>query len=177
MDCRLANQAYEREIAFVATPFGEIQLSASGGVLLDIEVLPAGAEVAQRKQVLGNGLLKEAVEQILRYLDDPSVQFVLPLRSQGTPFQQGVWQVLRQIPAGRTLSYGELAKCVRSGPRAVASACKSNRFPIIIPCHRVVSARGLGGYCGKTDGPMLEIKRWLLGHEGYFLGEDRDSSV
>jgi methylated-DNA-[protein]-cysteine S-methyltransferase len=168
----------KKEIAVVAAPFGGIRLFASGGVLVGIDVLPAHAVANDREGLSwSGGSLREAGEQMLRYLEDPRYEFILPVRLQGTPFQQRIWQALKDIPAGRNFSYGSLAKRLETGPRAVASACKSNRFPILIPCHRAVSANGLGGYCGETDGPMLEIKRWLLSHEGCSPGGDHAGSA
>lgn len=78
-----------------------------------------------------------------------------------------VWTALSEIPPGHIETYGSLARRLGSGPRAVAAACRANVFAIVVPCHRVVSASGLGGYCGQTDGHLLEIKRWLLRHEGH----------
>jgi len=88
----------------------------------------------------------------------------LPLDLQGTPFQLRVWQELRKIPRGETISYKELA--ARAGNpqacRAVGQANGANPIPLIIPCHRVINANGaLGGF---SSG--LERKRWLLRHEG-----------
>ncbi len=85
----------------------------------------------------------------------------------GTSFQQRVWQLLQQIPVGETRSYAEVAAQLGSGARAVAGACRANPLPILIPCHRVVSGAGLGGYMGQKNGPLLEIKSWLLHHEGH----------
>jgi methylated-DNA-[protein]-cysteine S-methyltransferase len=65
------------------------------------------------------------------------------------------------------LRYGELAKVLDSGARAVAAACRANPLPILIPCHRVVSHKGLGGYMGQVEGKEVAIKQWLLHHEGY----------
>lgn len=89
------------------------------------------------------------------------------LSPHGTPFQQRVWTQLRCIPRGQTLRYGELAKQLGSSARAVANACRDNPIPILIPCHRVIAASGLGGYLGETAGQALAIKQWLLQHEGY----------
>ena len=88
----------------------------------------------------------------------------LPLDPQGTPFQLRVWQELRKIPRGETISYQELA--ARAGNpqacRAVGQANGANPIPLIIPCHRVIAADGsLGGYSSGLD-----RKRWLLEHEG-----------
>ncbi len=85
----------------------------------------------------------------------------------GTAFQHRVWQLLQQIPAGETRRYGELAAELGSSARAVARACRANPLAILIPCHRVVAASGLGGYMGQRDGPAVAIKRWLLHHEGH----------
>jgi methylated-DNA-[protein]-cysteine S-methyltransferase len=168
----------KEEIAMVPAPFGGIRLSASAGILVGIDVVPAHAvENDGAGPPWADGSLREAAEQMLRYLEEPEFDLVLPIRLQGTTFQQRIWQALREIPAGSRLTYGSLAKRLETGPRAVASACKSNRFPILIPCHRVVSANGMGGYCGETEGPMLEIKRWLLSHEGSLPGEIGDGSV
>jgi methylated-DNA-[protein]-cysteine S-methyltransferase len=85
----------------------------------------------------------------------------------GTVFQQRVWQAIASIPLGQTRSYGQLAEQLNSGPRAVANACGANRIPLIIPCHRVLAKNGLGGFMqGKKNG--LNIKRWLLAHEGAY---------
>jgi methylated-DNA-[protein]-cysteine S-methyltransferase len=85
----------------------------------------------------------------------------------GTPFQRRVWKALRSIAVGKTVSYGQLARRVRSpkAVRAVGSANGANPMPLVLPCHRVIaSGGGLGGYGGG-----LNTKRWLLDHEGAFL--------
>lgn len=87
----------------------------------------------------------------------------LPVATEGTAFQKSVWQTLRFIPAGQTISYGELA--IRLGKpaavRAVGLANGANPIGVVVPCHRVIGANGsLTGYGGG-----LERKRWLLNHE------------
>ncbi|MBU3737317.1 MAG: MGMT family protein, partial [Methylobacterium sp.] len=72
---------------------------------------------------------------------------------------------LRSIPAGRTLTYGELAASLGSGARAVANACGANPVPLVIPCHRVVARDGLGGFMQGRASAALQIKQWLLQHE------------
>jgi methylated-DNA-[protein]-cysteine S-methyltransferase len=87
----------------------------------------------------------------------------LRVQAGGTPFQREVWQALRTIPCGTTVSYGELAQKIGrpSAVRAVGLANGSNPIPIVVPCHRVIGANGsLTGYGGG-----LERKRWLLEHE------------
>jgi methylated-DNA-[protein]-cysteine S-methyltransferase len=77
-----------------------------------------------------------------------------------------VWAGIASIVSGKTLSYGELAARVRSGPRAVGNACGANPFPVVVPCHRVLAAGGqLGGFARQRGGFLLEVKRWLLAHE------------
>ena len=112
--------------------------------------------------------VKEVVDQLDRYFRDPSWRFTINLETTiGSVFQQRVWQQLRKIPVGEKYTYGDIAKTLSSSARAVGGACRSNPVPIIVPCHRVVSANGIGGFCGVT-GEMskeLKIKRWLLQHE------------
>ena len=85
-------------------------------------------------------------EELASYWDAPQHVFQLPWRAEGTLFQQQVWQVMLQIPPGQTLSYGQVAQQLASAPRAVGGACGRNPLPIVIPCHRIVAAGGLGGF-------------------------------
>ena len=110
-------------------------------------------------------LKAEAKKQVKSYLSDASMQFELPVMTLGSQFQQSVWSVLEQIPPGQTRTYGEVARILGSSARAVGGACKKNPVAVIVPCHRVVAANGLGGYGGKTAGNNLRIKSWLLAHE------------
>jgi len=112
-----------------------------------------------------NALAERAARQLERYRDDPDAAFDLPLRIEGTAFQRGVWEAMRAIPRGRTRTYGELARELGGEARAVGQACGDNRLPIVIPCHRVVAADGIGGFAHATDGYLIEAKRWLLLHE------------
>jgi methylated-DNA-[protein]-cysteine S-methyltransferase len=110
----------------------------------------------------------QACKQVLQYLQQPAAKFDLPLTQQGTAFQQGVWQAIASIPLGQVRTYGELAREIGSGPRAVANACGANNLPLLVPCHRVVAQHGLGGFMqGKENG--LLIKQWLLKYEGVRL--------
>ncbi|MBF0624741.1 MAG: methylated-DNA--[protein]-cysteine S-methyltransferase [Magnetococcales bacterium] len=94
----------------------------------------------------------------------------LPLGPRGTPHQQRVWAVLATIPPGTTRTYGSLARMLKSSPRAVGQAVGANPLPILIPCHRVVAVRGMGGYSGRGG---VESKRRLLLLEGW----DSDESA
>ncbi len=85
----------------------------------------------------------------------------VPLRQEGSDFQRKVWARVKKIPYGEVLTYGALAQELSTSPRAVARALASNRWPLFIPCHRVVGKRGLGGFT-----PDVKIKRTLLELEG-----------
>lgn len=111
--------------------------------------------------------VEEAVALVRRYFSQAQVDPAMPLPAAGTVFQKQVWHRLCRIPSGRVMRYGELAAELGSSPRAVAGACRANPIPILIPCHRVVAAKGLGGYMGEIAGETLTIKQWLLRHEGY----------
>jgi methylated-DNA-[protein]-cysteine S-methyltransferase len=112
-------------------------------------------------------LAKETVRQLRAYLKDPCFAFTLPLAPAGTPYQRRVWDNISGIESGKTLTYGDLAQAIGSGPRAVGNACGANPYPLVVPCHRVVAAnRGLGGFARQRGGFLLDVKRWLLRHEG-----------
>lgn len=149
--------------AVVDLPFGPVGISMRQGRLAGLEYLES-ADRTFRRDVPGLALVLQKIE---RYLEDAQSDLTLDLELDGTPFQQRVWKALRAIPAGRTMTYGELAGRIGSGARAVGSACRANPCPLVVPCHRVVAARGLGGFAGERSGRKLEIKRWLLHHEGW----------
>jgi methylated-DNA-[protein]-cysteine S-methyltransferase len=127
----------------------------------EICYLPPAVEA----QLPKNPLAERAARQLERYRDDPDTPFDLPLHIEGTPFQRQLWDALCDIPRGKTLTYGELARRLGGEARAVGQACGDNRLPIVIPCHRVVAANGIGGFAHATSGYLLEAKRWLLAHE------------
>ena len=104
--------------------------------------------------------------QLEKYFHNPRAGFSVAFSLAGTPFQQRVWQALTRIPSGDTLTYGELAARLGTGARAVGNACRRNPVSIIVPCHRVVAAGGIGGYSGSVNGARVARKRWLLAHEG-----------
>jgi methylated-DNA-[protein]-cysteine S-methyltransferase len=112
-----------------------------------------------------NALAERAVRQLERYRYDPDTVFDLPISPRGTDFQLRVWDALRRIPRGTAMTYGALAREIGGVPRAVGQACGDNRLPIVIPCHRVVAANGIGGFAHARGGYLIEAKRWLLGHE------------
>jgi methylated-DNA-[protein]-cysteine S-methyltransferase len=112
-----------------------------------------------------NRLAEKAAQQLERYREDPDAGFDLPLLVEGTPFQRRLWDALCEIPRGRTVTYGELGRRLDAPARAVGQACGDNRLPIVIPCHRVVAADGIGGFAHAKVGYLIDAKRWLLEHE------------
>jgi methylated-DNA-[protein]-cysteine S-methyltransferase len=116
------------------------------------------------------GLAAEAAAQLTRYFGDPTFRFDLPLAVNGTLFQRRVWDAIAAIPCGTTRRYGELAEALDAPARAIGQACGDNRLPIVIPCHRVIGADGLGGFAHATGGFPTSVKRWLLEHEGALRG-------
>jgi methylated-DNA-[protein]-cysteine S-methyltransferase len=148
--------------AVLATPFGKLGIRTEAEMLAEIAFLPdsTGPYTPVRP------LARRACAQVERYLLDPDFHFSLPLKILGTGFQCRVWDAIAAIPRGGTRSYGEIARDLGSAPRAVGQACGQNRFPLVIPCHRVVAAGGIGGFAHEDGGYLLRIKRWLLAHEG-----------
>lgn len=144
------------------TPFAVIGVRVLGEVLSALEYLPV--EAADLRPL--TPFAAEVCRQLDCYIDDPEFRFDLPYFSRGTEFQRRVWDAVRDIPPGKALSYADVARRVRSAPRPVGMACGANRLPLVIPCHRVVGSRGVGGFMHATRGRGIAIKRWLLAHEG-----------
>lgn len=147
-------------IAIVNTPFGKIRISA-GEYLTNIEFLTEEVPLRSPKTLL----IHQIVYELNSYFKDPHFKFTIPYQMAGTVFQKRVWNALCDIPIGTTVSYGELAKKLKTGARAIGQACRTNPLPLFIPCHRVLSQYGLGGFSGDRTGKKIAIKQWLLNHE------------
>lgn len=147
--------------AVIAAPFGRVGFILEGDAITDVSFLDKNTPLSAPR----NGQAGKAARVLRSYFDNPGITFCLPLKLDGTPFQQRVWRALRRIPAGKTLSYGVLAKKLDTSARAVGNACRANPVPIIVPCHRVVASNGMGGFMGKRSGSPLNLKHWLLAHE------------
>jgi methylated-DNA-[protein]-cysteine S-methyltransferase len=150
--------------AIVGAPFGAIGIRTDAGVIRELVYLPPHFD---EKDAI-DALADEAAAQVQRYFADPDFQFTLPLVEAGSAFQKKVWDAISAIPRGTVRTYGQVAKHIGSAPRAVGQACGANWFPLVIPCHRVTAAGGLGGFSNQDDenGFHLSVKRWLLKHEG-----------
>jgi methylated-DNA-[protein]-cysteine S-methyltransferase len=143
------------------TPFAVLGIRTAGDLLTGIDYLPRGAATLDPISKFAARVCR----QIDRYLDDAAHRFDLPFDFRGTAFQCKVWRAIHAIPPGKTLSYSEIAKQLKTAPRPVGGACGANRIPIVIPCHRVLAADGIGGFMHSRGGYPIEVKRWLLRHE------------
>jgi len=135
------------------------------GLLAGLDFLPPNTPLQPSPEALVEAL----AEELNASYADPRHRFGIPLCLIGTPYRRRVWAALQAIPAGQTVSYGELARRLDSAPRAVGQAVGDNPVPILVPCHRVLGATGLGGFMHRGDDFALGIKRWLLRHEGHPL--------
>ena len=152
---------------FVESPIGPLMLSSDGESLTGLYMgkpskrpnTDSWAEDAQHP------VLKETARQLDEYFKGHRRRFELPLKFNGTQFQQRVWRALTEIPFGETRTYGQLARQLDnpSACRAVGLAHGKNPIAVIVPCHRVIGADGsLTGFGGG-----LPRKEWLLSHEGF----------
>lgn len=155
------------EYCVIPAPFGclGVQTELVDGSLMvsKIDYLPLSATLIPPR----NALAKAFSKQCAQYFKDAAFLFDVPLKPAGTAHQQKVWNATLGIGLGKTSTYGEIAKKIKSGARAVGTACGANPYPLVTPCHRVVSAQGLGGFM-KEDAPGFyrQVKIWLLKHEG-----------
>jgi len=145
-------------ICYYHSPVGWLQLVATDNAISAVSF------VAKLGESAGNSPVLDLCQQQLEaYFDGTLTKFSVPLRLEGTPFQQRVWEALQTIPFGVIWSYSELAQRVGNPKacRAVGGANHRNPIAILVPCHRVVGASGeLTGYAGS-----LERKQALLAHE------------
>lgn len=112
---------------------------------------------------------KRIAAELAGYFRDAAAPLRWPLQIAGSDYQLRIWQALQAIPPGSVKTYGQLADEVGGCAQAVGNACRQNPIPIYIPCHRVVAKQGIGGFAGKTRGQRIDLKRWLLRHEGVML--------
>lgn len=145
-------------IEVIDSPIGELCIEASEEALLSVGV---GGAVGQ--EIRPNDVTKACSKQLFGYFMGSRRKFDLPLKLAGTNFQKAVWGELLKVEFGQTCSYSEIAEKIGrpKAQRAVGAANHVNRFPIVIPCHRIIGKdRSLTGYA-----QGLDIKAWLLAHE------------
>lgn len=148
--------------ASVKTPFAHFALLLENDQLVKIDFISQTIKPIAAKSASA----KNMVQQIQQYFSGNSQTFKIELNMQGTVFQKSVWRELLKVRYGKVKTYGEVAARLKTSPRAVGNACRQNPVPLIVPCHRIVAASGIGGYSGTTSGPVHSIKFELLAHEG-----------
>ncbi|WP_149184628.1 methylated-DNA--[protein]-cysteine S-methyltransferase [Streptomyces sp. TRM49041] len=165
-----------RQHTVVDSPYGPLTLVATDGILSGLYM--TGQRHRPPEETFGDPDPRpfgEAVRQLDAYYARELTDFDLSLHLDGTPFQRGVWDLLRKIPYGRTRTYGELAEILGkpSASRAVGLANGRNPIGIIVPCHRVIGASGsLTGYGGGLD-----RKRRLLAFESGTADDAGDGTL
>ena len=165
---KFPDSAKEWKVDLPETPMGPLRFYFTDRGLAALEFAGKGASLAPEQDAPPphlKSLIEAAKRELIAYFNGVPTDFAsLTLDPRGTSFQLRVWQELRRIPRGQTISYKELAQRIGNpkATRAVGQANAVNPIPLIIPCHRVIAADGsLGGYSSGLD-----RKRWLLRHEG-----------
>ncbi|MEI6269230.1 MAG: MGMT family protein [Methylococcaceae bacterium] len=153
------NSSGSQEIIKINTPAGQLAITNQQGVISKVEWKLDDCIYTHHQE------LQQPFEE---YWFNPNKHITLKLLKQGSDYRYKVWTELCKIPFGRTMTYSALAKKIDSSARAVGNACRDNPYPVIIPCHRVVSVAGKGGYCGHSDGYFMDIKTQLLNFEATY---------
>tara|TARA_Y100000590_G_scaffold451524_1_gene593059 strand:+ start:14418 stop:14870 length:453 start_codon:yes stop_codon:yes gene_type:complete len=146
----------KKTISFV-TIFGWITASEEEGNIIEIKF-------SKKKNIGKSKVLKQLKKEIKFFFSKSKKKIKLPLKIQGSKLQKKIWNELKKIPYGKTKSYGEISKKLKTSPRYVGNVCGQNRHLLVIPCHRVIRSNGkLGGFSG-TGG--IDTKKKLLKFEG-----------
>lgn len=140
--------------ASLDTPVGALSVTEQDGAITGL----AWSDLSTGR----SALLDAALQQLQAYFAGELTAFDLPLRVAGSDFQRAVCDAMLAIPLGETRTYGDIARDLGAPPQPVGNACGSNPIPVIIPCHRVLAANGLGGFSGAGG---VETKVTLLKHE------------
>lgn len=141
--------------ASLETPVGALSVTERDDAIVRLDW---SAEATGKSE-----LLDRALDQLRAYFAGELTEFDLPLQVDGSEFQRTVCAAMLAIPFGETRTYGDIARDLGAPPQPVGNACGGNPIPVIIPCHRVLSATGLGGFSGQGG---IETKVALLKHEG-----------
>lgn len=150
------------ESMVVSSPIGNLRITSEEDFLAKVEF------VTERESLSGNQILLETAEQLRQYFAGSRQTFDLPVKLNGTPFQEAVWAALLEIPFGSTCTYKDIADKIDNpkAVRAIGQANKANKLPIIIPCHRVIGKnRTLTGYAGKQVDKkevLLQVEKIIL---------------
>lgn len=149
------------QVSHISTPGGLLLVHHRGDVICGTDWSLDTTEWSLLAETDTNPLSK----QINQYCSKPEQNYRIKLLLQGSVYRHKVWQALCEIPFGSTTTYSAIAKCIQSAPRAIGNACRDNPYAFFIPCHRVVSVSGIGGYNGQTSGSLVTIKQKLLAFE------------
>jgi methylated-DNA-[protein]-cysteine S-methyltransferase len=155
----------------LASPVGPLLVEHDGAAVRRIHYWPQGMHPPAGTRVeptRDDALGWRIAEQLREYFAGTRRDFDLSLAAEGTEFRRRVWDALRTIPYGETRTYGDVARQVGCrAARAIGQANRHNPLPIVVPCHRVLASGGIGGYAGESgEGKSVDVKRWLLRHEG-----------
>lgn len=163
------------ESFYVSTPIGCLQVFCSQNKVTELSLgIDEKKGIDDKKSSLTHlnssnksmsSFALNVKSQIERYFLNAYSGFDVEFDVTGTAFQQAVWAAISSIKVGETLTYTDIANLLNSSPRAVGNACRCNPVPIFVPCHRVVSKSGIGGFAGQREGNNIDVKCWLLEHE------------
>ena len=142
-------------IASLDTLVGMLSIHEQDGAIVRLDWTAGGTD--------RSALLDAALDQLRAYFAGELLIFDLPLQVAGSDFQRAVCDAMSAIPFGETRTYGDIARDLGGAAQPVGNACGANPIPVIIPCHRVLGANGLGGFSGSGG---VETKVALLKHEG-----------
>jgi methylated-DNA-[protein]-cysteine S-methyltransferase len=167
ISCVCDDAAVEKPViyTYVDTPIGALLVAGDADGIVEIHFAGAKPKSDWRRE---DDSLEDAASQLHAYFDGQLRAFDLPLKTDGTEFQQTVWRALREIPYGETTTYSTIAKQIGkpAAVRAVGAANGANPIPIVIPCHRVIGASGsMTGFGGGID-----VKKRLLALEARVTG-------
>lgn len=157
----IENCSGAEELVKLQTPAGLLILTTRQGV------------ICKTDWELGDNLNQFGEHDTTSYWQNPDKRFNIKLLKQGSTYRNQVWAALCRIPFGETVTYSALAKKIGSSARAVGNACRDNPYALFIPCHRVVSVSGMGGYCGQTEGDLMAVKHKLLEFEASLKTNDK----
>jgi methylated-DNA-[protein]-cysteine S-methyltransferase len=151
-------------ITYYKTPVGVCQITEEDGFITRIHILDEEHEATAAE----TPLMKQVITELDEYFDGTRQTFDFPIKQPGTDFQQQVWQELRKIAYGKTITYNQQSLQMNNplAIRAIAAANGKNHLWVVVPCHRVIGSNGsLTGYAGG-----LWRKQWLLDHEASITG-------
>ena len=149
------------------TKFGWISAIEENGKITEIKFL-------KTKNVGKSLILKKLKKMINKYFSKQETSFNLPLEIKGSLLQKKIWKELIKIPYGKTKSYGDIAKIVKTSPRYVGNVCGQNKHLLVVPCHRVIRTDGtLGGFSSSGG---LGLKKRLLNLEQKIINNENTNS-